>query len=110
MATDWTHRYVIVVGWQQRQMLNSQAASWDPNPGGDETFGRVRLSADGTEPPSHTACNTKATDAMQTQILDAMSNGAAVDLYEWDGQEGPYELWQRALDDMGLEVIEEDSV
>lgn len=95
------HRYIIVVEWDKRDTANQFAAKWDPNPGGDETFGAVRLSADGTEPPTHTACNTLADGDMKTGIMNAMSNVPFVEVYdatEW--------TFAEVLADLGLQRIE----
>lgn len=106
--TEWKHRIVIVVEWDKRDTANNQAKAWDPAAHGEETFGEVRLSADGTEPPTHTACNTKTTDSIRANVLDAMDNVPFVDVYEAQEGEGAYEVWQRALEELGIEVISED--
>lgn len=104
------HRHVIIVEWGKRDTANNHAAAWDPDSGGGETFGSVELSSDGTDPPSHTACNTAATDDMNAGIYNAMDNVPFVDVYDQQDGETAHELWNRALADQGLEVIEPDDV
>lgn len=104
------HRRVIVVEWDRRDVANNWAAQWDPDTGGDETFGSVELSTDGTDPPSHTACNTAAADPMLDGIHEATVNVPWAGLYELQDGETPHELWERALADMGLVVIKEDTI
>lgn len=99
------HRRVIIVDWDKRDTANSWAADWDPDTGGEETFGSVKLSADGTDPPTHIACNTAATDPILDGIQNASDNVPFVAVYSPQDGETPYELWERALADMGLQVI-----
>lgn len=106
--TEWTHRVVVVVEWGKRDTANNQAKAWDPAAHGEETFGGVELSSDGGATTTHTACNTKATDTIRQDVLDAMDNVPFFDVYEAQEGEAPHELWQRALADLGLEVISED--
>lgn len=105
------HRRVIIIEWDHRDTANNWAATWDPNPNGDETFGSVRLSPDGTEPPTHTGCNTAATDPMLDGIQEAVVGIPWARLFtpRFDGEE-PHELWERALADMGLQRIEPEVV
>jgi hypothetical protein len=102
MTTAYTHRYIIIVEWGKLTPANAAAKAYDPDTGGEYTFGNVRLSADGNEPATHSACNTLATDSMKTQILDAFTNVPFYAIY--NTQDGW--TWQTALADAGLQVIE----
>jgi hypothetical protein len=104
MTTVYTNRYIIFVQWDKLTPANAAAKAYDPDAGGEFTFGTVRLSADGNEPPTHSACNTAATDSMKTQILDAFTNVPFYAIYNTaDGW-----TWQTALVDAGLQVIESE--
>lgn len=72
--TDYIHRYVIVVEIGRLIPANARAGAWDPDTGGADTFGGVRLSPTGDEPATHSACNTAATDEMKALILEAQSH------------------------------------
>ncbi len=101
MVTDYLHHYIIIVEIDRLIPANARAAAWDPDTGGAETFGAVRLSADGNEPATHSACNTAATDTMKARILEAQSQVPWQELYsEADGW-----TWESALADAGLQVI-----
>lgn len=95
-------RAIIIVEAGNLSAANNSAASWDPDTGGDQTFGSPKLSSDGTEPASHYACNTALTSDMKQDVLDAMDNVPFVEVYfasnGWD--------WESALADLGLQVIE----
>ena len=67
--TEYIHRYLIFVQWNKLIPANAQSKAWDPDIGGEYTFGNVRLSVDGENPPLYSACNTLATDSMRTNIL-----------------------------------------
>jgi hypothetical protein len=100
--TKYIHRYLIFVQWNKLTPANAQAKAWDPDTGGEFTFGSVRLSADGQEPPTYSACNTAATDNMRTQILDAFTHVPFYKIYSTvDGW-----TWETALADAGLQVIQ----
>ena len=101
MSTTWVYRAIIVVQWNRLTPANAAAAAWDPDTGGGETFGSVRLSADGQEPPSHSACNTALTDGRRTQVLEAFEHIPFVDVY-WSAAGW---TWESALVDAGLQVI-----
>ena len=73
MSTIWTDRWIIFVEMARTGVANNLAAVWDPDTGGGETFGSVRLSADGEEPATHTGCATYATGAMTDGIKTALS-------------------------------------
>lgn len=98
------NRAIVFVEWGKRDTANNWASDWDPNPDGDQTFGTVRLSSDGTDPPSHTACNTLADSTMKQKILEAADNVPFSSIY-WisDGWD-----WPSALQDMGLQEIDDE--
>lgn len=98
------HRRVIIVDWDKRDTANNWVKQWDPDDGSG-TFGGVKLSSDGTSPPSHTACNTTATDAMLNGIEKASGNVPFVSVYSQQSDESISDVWHRALDSEGLLVI-----
>ena len=101
--TEYIHRYFIFVQWSKLTPANAQAKIWDPDTGGEYTFGNMRLSVDGQEPPTHTACNTAATDEMRTGIFNS-GNPPFITIYDTtDGW-----TWETALVDSGLQVIQGD--
>lgn len=105
--TEYIHRYFIFVRWDKIELANRQAdksqGGYDPDTGGNKTFGSVRLSADGQEPATHTACNTAATDAMRTGIFNS-GNPPFITIYDmangW--------TWETALENAGLQIIQGD--
>lgn len=101
MPTAYEFHRIIFVTNSHITPMNAQAKNWDPDTGGDQTFGGVLLSGDGEEPSTHTACNTRATTQMKNAI-DGQDNTPFVTVYDGDDF-----TWQEALDDMGLQVIEE---
>ena len=104
--TEYIHRYFIFVQWNKLTPANAQAKIWDPDTGGEFTFDRVRLSADGQEPPSYSACNTAATDTMRTKILDAFTHVPFYKIYSTtDGW-----TWESALINAGLQVIQSEEI
>ena len=104
--TEYIHRYFIFVQWNKLTPANAQAKIWDPDTGGEYTFGNLRLSANGQEPPTYSGCNTPATDGMRTKILDAFTHVPFYKIYSTiDGW-----TWETALDDAGLQVIESEEV
>jgi len=104
MTTAYTHRYFILIGIGKTAAANAYAADWDPDSRGDLTFGAVRLSANGIEPATHTACNTVATPEMEAKFLAARSQipAAAYRIYK---EAGGW-TWETALADAGLQVIQ----
>jgi hypothetical protein len=72
---------------------------------GEETFGAVRLSADGNEPATHSACNTGA-DFDYKNALFGTSHAPWMQHYsKADGY-----TWQTACADMGLEVVPPEEI
>ena len=107
--TKYIHRYFIIVQWDKISLANEQAGKkpggWDPDTGGEFTFGSVRLSPTGQEPPTHTACNTAATDEMRTGIFNS-GNPPFITIYNTaDGW-----TWETALADVGLQVIQGEQI
>lgn len=100
--TEYIYRYFIFVEWGKLIPANAQANAWDPDEGGEFTFGDLRLSANGQEPPTHSGCNTPATEAMKTGIFNAFSHVPFYKLYSIDDGW----TWETALADAGLEIIE----
>ena len=102
--TEYIHRYFIFVQWNKLTPANAQAKIYDPDTGGEDTFGSMRLSASGQEPPSHSGCNTPATDTMKTKILDAFTHVPFYKIYDTaDGW-----TWDTGLTNAGLQVIQGD--
>lgn len=100
--TQFQDRYFIFVPLANVVDANKRAAIWDFDIGGDRTFGNMRLSANGKEPATHTGCATKANPSMKAGITDVLSTSKFSALYsERDGW-----IWQIALKDIGLKVIE----
>lgn len=111
MTTEWTDHWIIFITENKIEAANGLYTPIDPDTGGSNTFGAVRLSADGEEPRTHTACNTRATGAMTSGIKTAFEAVPWATLYDvnelgWDEQEA----WELALADMGLQVIEPDDL
>jgi len=98
--TEYEHRLLVLVEWDKRDVANNWASDWDDN--GDDTFGVVRLSEDGEEPPTHTLCNTKATDDMQGVVLEASDNVPFIDVYEIPDEAEDSSV---VFDEHGLEPI-----
>jgi len=103
--STYLNRYIVVVDWKKLQAANGMAHSWDPDVGGAKTFGSVRLSPTGSDPPTHTACNTAANVPIKAGILNALHHVPWARLYDIynDGW-----TWQAVLDDMGLQEIKEN--
>lgn len=107
--TEYIHRYFIFVIWDKIELANRQAGEkpggYDPDTGGNKTFGSVRLSPTGQEPATHTACNTAATNAMSTGIFNS-GNPPFITIYNAaDGW-----IWETALTDAGLQVIQSEGI
>jgi len=102
---NWPHRTIIIVPEDKITAANAQAAAWDEGPTGDETFGQVRLSPNGLEPRTHTACGAQLTDGRKTRVLAALTNVPFTAVY-WESDGWDYET---ALADAGLQVIPEAS-
>lgn len=91
-------RLFIFVRADRLAPANSAARAWDPDTGGDETFGSVPLSDDGGASVSHYGANTQVTADMRTQVLDALGNVPFYHVYDTaDGW-----TWETALNDAGL--------
>lgn len=109
MATIWKHWYIIITPEDQTSLTsisNTEAAAWDPDKGGAETFRYVQLSATGLPPSTHTACSTRATDDMQKDILAVTTKhpGMVGKFKVYDVDKGwP---WAKVLQTEGLQVIE----
>ena len=107
MPTIWNERWIIIIEWNRIAAANGVYSGIDPDTGGSETFGKVRLSPTGEEPPTHTGTNTAATGAMTVGIKNAFERAPWATLYDvnelgWDF----FEAWRNALADMGLQEIE----
>lgn len=105
--TDYRHRYLIFVQWNKLTPANAQFKDTiDPDIGGNKTFGNVRLSADGQEPPTHSACNTAATGSMKIKIENGFIHVPFYKIYLIaDGW-----TWETALADAGLQVIQSEDL
>lgn len=104
--SEYQHRYFIFVQWNKLTPANAHAKAWDPDTSGGLTFGNVRISADGQEPPSYSGCNTAATEDMKMQIIDALEHVPFYRIYNSaDGW-----TWETALADAGLQVIQAEFV
>lgn len=87
---DWKYRLFAIIPWGLRQEANWLAVKVDFDTGGDKTFGSMRLSADGNEPPSHTGCNGVIpieSDELQTLALAIKNNdpSSAIDVLGTEG-------------------------
>ena len=105
MPTIWTDRWIIFVDEEYIDSANAQMSPIDPDTGGDKTFGAVRLSPNGEEKRTHSACSTAATEQMTQGIFQAFQHAPWADIY--DGHEW---TWEDALIDMGLQVIESSEI
>ena len=101
--SEFIYHYIIFITWNKRNVGNNWAKVWDFDSGGEGTFGKVRLSPTGTEPPTHTATFTRADAIMNAGILEALGNVPFAAMY--DTAEGW--TWPDSLLDMGLQVIED---
>ena len=99
-STEWVYRFIIIVPLASLTAANAAAKIWDPDTGGDKTFGSVELSPTGRRPATHTACNTAATSNMRTRIQSiALTPGVRVyDAASW--------TWRQAADDAGLALLQ----
>lgn len=100
MATEYVYRYYIFIKENKLATANNLAANWDPDTGGDETFGSVRLSPTGQEPATHYGAATYATPTMRDGITNALGNISWASLYT-----DPPWTWETALADMGLQRV-----
>ena len=105
VITEYLHRFVIRARIDRISPANTRAKAWDPDTGGDETFGGIRLSPTGQEPATHTACNTAATEEMRTQVLDAQSKVPWQRLYAITD---PWEF-DAVFEEAGLKRIRHDA-
>lgn len=101
-AAPYNHRLFIFVQAGKLTAANNLAAQWDPDSGGGQTFGSLRLSPGGQEPATHYAAATYATDSMRSGITQALSNVPFAGLYS---QSGGW-TWETACADLGLSVIQ----
>ncbi len=79
MTTEWKHRIIVIIPANQQEVANSLAAQLTGNTADALTFG-TPLSADGTEPSTHLACFTSATDALVYGDSKSGSEAAQVGL------------------------------
>ena len=125
-------RHLIIIPISLVANANGQAVIWDPD-AGDDTFGSVLLSAGGTDPATHSCCNTIIHPEKES-TLDSFyatghykgyritkanaSNGAgthgAVEQYKlhpsrWE-EIGTGHLTEIALSDSGLQIIKDDQL
>jgi len=101
METAYKYEYIIIVEMKHLSTANNRAKNWDPDSGGDKTFGNIRLSKTGQEPATHVGVMTRATDAMRSQILNALDNVPFAEVYstahDWS--------WDSVLAEEDLKVI-----
>lgn len=101
MSHDITHvidRAFIFVPVANQAAANVEAAAWDEDTGGGDTFNEVWLSADGGEPATHYGACTPANAAMKTAINAALEPSHVF----WES--API-TWDGALTAAGLQVI-----
>lgn len=98
--TAYTYRYFIFVEVSRLATANNFAKNWDPDTGGDQTFGGVRLSPTGQEPATHYGAATYATESMKNGITQALGNVSWAQLYT----DPPY-TWETAMTAAGLKRI-----
>lgn len=127
MTTAWSKQFIIFIEAYRLAQANLLAAQWDPDSGGAETFGSLRLSPTGEEPATHYATVTPATETMRDGITTALAAQDYAKLYytenvladneaEWSGPKqwefvgGVYQAWLAALQDMGLQVIQAEGL
>ena len=63
--SEWIHRYIIIVPANRQVQANAAIRNRTGELADELTFVGVNLSADGSEPPTHFACNTAATEEMK---------------------------------------------
>lgn len=95
-------RFYIFVTVDKVTIANNRAKNWDPDSGGDKTFGSIRLSPTGQDPATHVAAATYANASMRNGIESAFSAVPWAGLYK----EANGWTWEFALADMGLQRIE----
>lgn len=66
--TTYTRRIILVVATTDQVAANLLAAGFDPDTGGDKTFGSIRLSPTGSEPPTHYGCSTPMTPETLAEV------------------------------------------
>ena len=125
--SDWIYRYHIIVPAAAKDMANQLAMLIGP--GGimeNATFGSIKLSPNGLEPPTHYACSLLATEAMKnamygalgahpeipfiwykldamTEVIQASSSQSQVVIDAINNQQAW--AWSATLADLGLSVI-----
>lgn len=86
-ATLYEHEYILVCTAANVAAANALAAAWDPDTGGDRTFGQdLGLSASGKAPATHYMVQSRAMPAMKTKMLAGHTGGKiiAYDCATWD--------------------------
>jgi len=129
----YPHTVTLIVPLSQADAANRIARAFDPDEGGQATFGGVRLSPNGAEPATHTACHTAAKESFIQQI--AAIQGGQATLHQlasaayaqrWPGETPPTaaeceafwgaaiitadEGWGSVLDSAGLKSITTDQL
>lgn len=74
-------RIYIIVRTEDLISSNKLAEEIDPDSGGANTFGAVKLSKDSTEPATHTACSTLVSGEVLPQIQEALGSVASAKMY-----------------------------
>ena len=115
--TEYTHTINIILPLSILDEANHFASIIDPDTGGDQTFGNLKFSADGSEPATHTG----ATGRIKQIVIDWLNElyqGIIPDVFSEIGatQEqlltllpmmtiGVDESWQTTLDRAGVQEI-----
>jgi len=106
MSHDITHivdRAFMFVAVADAAAANIEAAGWDPDTDGAETFGEVWLSPSGDAPATHYGASSAVNASMQSAIQTATSLAGL--FWESDPQD-----WPGALTNMSLQVIDRGPV
>jgi hypothetical protein len=102
LATEYTDRAFIMVTANRLNQANNAAKNWDPDVGGDKTFGSLMLSASGNAPVQWYGCDTRLTPAMKAKVDTFKSSNTNNCKYYLESAGWS---WESALTDAGLKVI-----
>ena len=115
--TEYTHTINIIVPLAIVDEANYFASIIDPDTGGNKTFGNLQLSADGSEPATHTGATGKIKQIV-VDWLNELYQGIIPGVFSEEGatQEqlltllpmmtiGIDEPWQTTLDRAGVMMI-----
>jgi len=107
--TEYIRRVIVIVEASDQAAANAQAALLDPDTGGDKTLA-IPLSASGSDPPTHFACDAACRLATYNAILGLQAAFPTSKIYrgysDYDITPEPKYTFSEALADAGLKRIE----